>query len=137
MREGKDKDGNRKFSAATGSKGYYWLESEQVKTLGKEADIDRSYYDEMVNKAVKAISQYGDFDAFVDVETTPEYTPHQEQLDRFACPIYREKTPYTGGVNCELDHCWDCPYAHVDINEPWTQPDICEKGYDISGLIPF
>src|SRR5574344_254210 len=36
LREGKDKDGNVKYSAATGSKGYRWLESEMVKTLGKE-----------------------------------------------------------------------------------------------------
>lgn len=64
-REGKDKEGNVKYSAATGSKGYRWLESEVVKTLEKEADIDRSYYDKLVNDAVDVISQYGDFEWFV------------------------------------------------------------------------
>ena len=65
LREGKDKEGNVKYSSATGAKGYRWLESEMVKDLGKENDIDRSYYDKMVNDAIEAISKYGDFEWFV------------------------------------------------------------------------
>ena len=53
------KDG--KYAAATGSKGYRWLESEMVRELGKEADIDRSYYNKLVDEAVETISQYGDY----------------------------------------------------------------------------
>lgn len=68
LRESKDKDGNVKYGAATGSKGYFWLESEVVKTLGKEKDIDRSYYDRQVDEAVETISQYGDFEWFVSDE---------------------------------------------------------------------
>ena len=34
----REKDG--KYYAATGSKGYRWLESEMVRELGKQADID-------------------------------------------------------------------------------------------------
>jgi hypothetical protein len=64
MREGKDKDGNIKYSSATGAKGYRWLESEMVKALGKEKDIDRSYYRAMVDDAVATISKYGDFEYF-------------------------------------------------------------------------
>lgn len=64
LRESKDKDGNIKYGAAVGTKGYQWLESEVVKTLGKEADIDRSYYDRLVDEAVETISQYGDFEMF-------------------------------------------------------------------------
>lgn len=59
----REKDG--KYNAATGSKGYRWLESEMVQELGKEDDIDRRYYDDLVNKAVEAISKYGDFEWFV------------------------------------------------------------------------
>ena len=59
----REKDG--KYYAATGSKGYRWLESEMVKTLGKEDDIDRSYYDKLVNEAVEDISEFGDFEWFV------------------------------------------------------------------------
>ena len=65
LREGKDKDGNVKYSAATGSKGYRWLESEMVKDLGKENDIDRSYYDNLANAAIETISAQGDFEWFV------------------------------------------------------------------------
>lgn len=65
LREGKDREGNLKYSAATGSKGYLWLEAEAVKNMKKEDDIDRSYYDKMVDAAVEAISKYGDFEWFV------------------------------------------------------------------------
>ena len=34
-----------KYYSATGTKGFRWLESEMVKSLGKESVIDRSYYD--------------------------------------------------------------------------------------------
>ena len=59
----REKDG--KYYAATGSKGYRWLESEMVKELGKEKNIDRSYYDKLVDDAVDTISKYGDFEWFV------------------------------------------------------------------------
>lgn len=59
----REKDG--KFSAATGSKSYRWLESETVKILGKEDDIDRSYYDNLANEAIETIEKYGDFYGFV------------------------------------------------------------------------
>ena len=65
LREGKDKDGNVKYSSATGAKGYRWLEAEIVKSLCKQDDIDRSYYDRMVDDAVDTISKYGDFEWFV------------------------------------------------------------------------
>ena len=55
---------NGKYSAATGTKGYRWMESEMVKTLHKENDIDRRYYAAMVDEAITSISQYGDFEAF-------------------------------------------------------------------------
>ena len=59
----REKDG--KYYSATGAKGYRWLESEMVRTLHKEKDIDRKYYDELVNEAVTDISKYGDFEWFV------------------------------------------------------------------------
>ena len=51
--------------AATGTTGYRWLESEMVKALGKEDDIDRSYYDKLVDAAATDISQYGDLEWFI------------------------------------------------------------------------
>lgn len=59
----REKDGL--YHAATGSKGYRWLESETVRDLHKEDDIDRSYYDKLVDDAVTNISKYGDFEWFV------------------------------------------------------------------------
>lgn len=65
LREGKDKDGNIKYSAATGSKGYRWLESEMIKEFKRENDIDQSYYKAMVDTAIETIEKYGDFEAFI------------------------------------------------------------------------
>lgn len=62
----REKDG--KYYAATGSKGYRWLESEMVRELGKQADIDEQYYIQMVDEAIAAISKYGDFEQFVSDE---------------------------------------------------------------------
>lgn len=59
----REKDG--KYYAATGSKGYRWLESEMVQQLGKEEDIDRKHFIEMVDTAIDTISKYGDFEWFV------------------------------------------------------------------------
>ena len=56
---------NDKYYSATGAKGWRWLESETVKTNGKESSIDRGYYDKLVQSAVDNISQFGDFEMFV------------------------------------------------------------------------
>ena len=61
----REKDG--KYFAVTGTKGYRWLESETVQMLKKEVDIDMSYYDCLVDDAIKTISEYGDFEWFVNV----------------------------------------------------------------------
>lgn len=53
-----------KYSAASGTKGYRWMESEMVSSLNRQDDIDRSYYEKLVNDAVETISQYGDFEWF-------------------------------------------------------------------------
>ena len=56
---------NGKYHAATGSKGYRWLESEMVQELGKEDDIDLTYFNKLVDDAHKSVSEYGDFEAFI------------------------------------------------------------------------
>ena len=67
MRETLDKKtGARGYAAATGTKGYFWLESEVVRELGKEADIDREYYKKLAIKARRAIEKYGDFEKFAN-----------------------------------------------------------------------
>lgn len=59
-----------KYYAATGSKGYRWMESEMVRTLNLTNQIDRSFYKRLVDDAVEAISKYGDFEWFVDESHT-------------------------------------------------------------------
>ncbi len=59
------KTGEKGYSAATGSKGFRWLESEMVEKLEKQDCIDRTYYNHMVDEAVEAISTYGDYERFV------------------------------------------------------------------------
>lgn len=54
-----------KYYAATGSKGYRWLEAEMVDQLNKQDDIDRNYYIDLVDTAVKDISIHGDFEWFI------------------------------------------------------------------------
>lgn len=54
------RDSAGKYAAATGTKGYRWMESESVKNLGKENLIDKSYYTKLVDEAVKDISYWCD-----------------------------------------------------------------------------
>lgn len=89
VRTSTGKDGTVKYDSVTGTKGYRWLESETAKILGKEKDIDRSYYDEMVNAAIygkgtgkdrkPGISDFGDFERFVADE--PYVAPSIEGID--------------------------------------------------------
>ena len=60
------KTGDKGFAAATGSKGYRWLEAEKVRKYCKEADIDKSYYNKLVDDAVETISKFGDFEWFAN-----------------------------------------------------------------------
>lgn len=101
-----------KFYAAAGSTGYRWMESEMVKTLGKEGAIDKSFYERLINDAVDAISKFGDFEWFVS----------DEQED----PLPWE--PPCGGISST--DCYKCPHFtddefHFD----------CDLGYDVSKII--
>ena len=62
--------------AASGSKGYRWLESEVVKELGKKGDIDCSFYEKLIDEAIEDISKYGDFEWFVSDD--PYISPKRE-----------------------------------------------------------
>lgn len=89
LREAKDKYGNVKYASATGAKGYRWLESEMVRTLNKQNDIDRSYYDKLVDDAVETISKYGDFEWFASDDPyicDKENWPPEENLPWFDEP---------------------------------------------------
>lgn len=82
----REKDG--KYYNATGAKGYRWLEAEMVKELDKIEDIDRSYYDALVNDAVESLVAYGDFSWFVsdDPYIGPDFVDGK--------PVYGDVVPY-------------------------------------------
>lgn len=116
LREAKDKDGNTKYDSAVGADGYRWLESEVVKELGKEDDIDISYYNKLVDGAIDAISQYGDFEWFVSDD--PVIDISEKKL---------KTPPWT--TSCGKDSCEGCPHFNH------TRFDMdCELGYDISDI---
>ena len=58
----REKDG--KYYAAGGTKGYRWLESESVKILKKENDIDMGYFKALVDGAIDSLKEYGDVEWF-------------------------------------------------------------------------
>ena len=66
VRQATDKNGNVKYDSVSGTKNYLWMESEIVKALKKEDQIDKRYYNNLVDDAVSAISKYGDFEQFTD-----------------------------------------------------------------------
>lgn len=108
---------DNKYYAATGTKGYRWLESEMVRELDKVDDIDRSYYDKLVNEAVDTISQYGDFEMFVSDD-----------------PFITEKKQNTPKLmpcgDAKYATCFDCPHFNDDAYHM-----DCGKNYDISEVI--
>lgn len=65
LREAVDNDGNIKYSAPSGTKDRRWLEAEMVRTLGKEDDIDISYFNDLVTDAVATLNKYGGIEQFV------------------------------------------------------------------------
>lgn len=64
LREG-TRNGNKVYTSANGAKGYRWLESEMVEALKREDEIDRSYYDKLVDKALDTIGVFGDVEWFL------------------------------------------------------------------------
>lgn len=85
LREAVGSDGTVKYSAPSGTKDRRWLESEEVKTLGKEGDIDISYFHDLVTDAVETISKFGDFEQFVADEPYIDF-PVEDDL-----PWYNEE----------------------------------------------
>ena len=95
-----------------------------VKELGKEDGIDRSYYDKLVDEAVKTISQYGDFEWFVsDDPYIPELGANDADVDcvvPWAMPCGEDK----------YRTCFDCPHFNNDNFHM-----DCDLDYDISDIV--
>ena len=115
LRQGVDKNGNLKYSSATGAKGYRWLEAEMVKVLGKEDDIDISYYTKLVDAAKDSISTYGDFEWFVS--------------DCSECALDEAILDIPWKSSCGADTCFGCPKL---LNDPYGV--TCADGHDVSDV---
>jgi hypothetical protein len=120
LRETTSKTGEKGYAAATGSKGYRWFESEMVRELDKTGSIDRSYYDKMVDDAVKTIAAYGDFEWFVSDDPYIEEEGPKDDWPPWVMPCGDEK----------YATCFDCPKFH---NDEFHMD--CNLGYDISDVI--
>ena len=57
---------DEKLYAVTGTKGYRWLESEVVKSLDKQDDIDVLYYDILCDEAKRTIEEFVPFEKLVE-----------------------------------------------------------------------
>lgn len=79
---------NGKYYSATGSSGFRWLESEMIKEFGKENDIDRSYYDKLVNDAAETIASWGNLEWFISED------PYIGPPFRDGKPVYLEEVPF-------------------------------------------
>ena len=88
----REKEG--KYYAATGSKGYRWLESEMVDKLGKQDDIDHKFYISLVDAAKETIQKYGDFECFVSDD--PYVGPVMIEGEYGLHPFYDEDVPFIG-----------------------------------------
>ena len=127
VREAKDADGNTKYDSVTGAKDYRWLEAEMVKELGKENDIDLSYYNKLVDAAIygsgsgasrkPGISDFGDFEWFVSDDPTPAVAPWQK-------PDIGMDLPWL--MECGKETCYMCP--NLTRNG-------CKAGHDNSDFI--
>jgi len=71
VRESKDKS---KYDSVSGTKGYRWLESEEVKILKCEDWIDESYYISMCNDAIADIKKFGDYE-WLTADSEEVYLP--------------------------------------------------------------
>ena len=64
---------DNKYYAVTGTKGYRWLEAEEVKRRNMQDSIDISYYLNLCSDAMDAIDKYADFEWFIsDMEYDKE-----------------------------------------------------------------
>jgi hypothetical protein len=57
--------GEKKMTSVVGTKGYRWLEAEEVKKLGMENHIDKLYFRKLIDDVHKDIEKYGEVDEFI------------------------------------------------------------------------
>lgn len=121
-----------KYQSVTGTKNYRWLESEMVKELKKEGDVDISYYEEQVTKAINSINEFGSFERFIDLshsyESPVDYVKAElkyDDEDDDSAPWY-ELPPVVPCGDPKYNTCLECPNC---------KDDICKNGYSLTNYI--
>ena len=78
-----------KYTAVVGTKGYRWKESDIVKSLNQEDQIDLLYFNTLVNDAIKNIEKFGSIEDLVDSNL-----PHRiESVGNYDSLIGFDETP--------------------------------------------
>lgn len=80
-----------KYYAATGTKGYRWLDSDTVKKVAYKDKIDQSYFDNLVNKAIEHIQEFGDYEWFVSDDSSVPLAMIVNNIPKEDCP---EELPF-------------------------------------------
>lgn len=89
------KDGKK--YAVQGTSGYRWLESEVVKQLGKEDDVDTDYYENLCTDAIAKINEFGSFDEFITGEfenPNPKITPAADDFMNIPEDVEGDEMPF-------------------------------------------
>lgn len=79
--KGKPKPEPNRYGSVTGADGYRWLNAEVVKGMPNWKDmVDMRYYQTLVDDAIETISQYGDFDQFINYRNvvSEDFPPDDE-----------------------------------------------------------
>ena len=79
-----------KYDSAPNSSGTRWMEAEMVMTLGKQNDINTKYFDELCEKAISDISEFGDYYWFVSED---RYVTQKNALEKWV-DINSDELPF-------------------------------------------
>ena len=107
----REKDG--KYYAVGGTSGYRWLEAETIHDH-LEDSVDISYFEELNRQAIETISQYGDFEDFVDPSPCSNGgVPWRHD------PVCGEQT---------YENCIDCPHWRLNLEAETIDESFgCDK----------
>lgn len=95
-----------KYYSVSGSKGYRWLESEEVKARQMEGCIDERYYESLCDDAKETIGQYYDYELFAS-GMRPSF-----DIPPWSLPC----------GDAKYSSCLECPHC---------KDDICDAGFDV------
>lgn len=122
---------DEKYNAVSGTKGYRWLESEMVREVGREQDIDRNYYEAMVSDSIEKISKFGSFERFIDTSRPYEDDrpkakavdiSSEDEIEDDDLP-WSDLPPIVPCGDGKYNTCMECPNC---------SGDICKAGYSLA-----